>query len=306
MTSGSGQLGSKTVLQQSVHGQLVSRRLDELRHHPSYARNRLTVPAAQLSDLAEQGEEAFREPLVITRDRFVIDGYARLELARLQGRPSLLCIEFDLNETEGLQWLLRKSRQSTTLNAFTRILLALDLEPGLKEKARSNQRAGGRNKGSSKLTEANSLDVRSEVAHEAGVSAGNVTKVKQLLANVPPEILEALRSEEIRIHRAWKWSKAPLEEQREKLRCRRIEKGLKKTARMLVSRHRPEASQGTADLFSPTVVDLDNLVKHMSALEFSKIGPVTMALIEAPGKAIFLTKELFQALEAQQESLPLC
>jgi hypothetical protein len=69
--------------------------------------------------------------------------------------------------------------------------------------------------------------------------------------------------------------------------------GLKKTARILVSRHRPETSQGTPDPLSPIVVDLDNLVKHMSAPEFCKIGPVAMALIDAPGKAIFLTKKLF-------------
>jgi len=37
-----------------------------------------------------------------------------------------------------------------------RILLALELEPWFKEKARSNLRAGGQNKGSSKLTEAES------------------------------------------------------------------------------------------------------------------------------------------------------
>jgi len=287
-------------------GQFVTRRVDELLHHPSYVRNDLTFPVAQLSAFAEQGEEAFREPLTITRDHFVIDGYALLELARRQRRPTLLCIEFDLDEMEGLQRLLWKSRQSNVLNAFSRILLATDLQLGWQERARSNQRAGGQNKGPSKLTEAERLDVRCEVAHAAGVSVGNVTKVKQLIANVPPEILEALRSGEIRIHRAWKWSRAPLEEQREKLRCYRIERGLKKTARMLIAQHRPETSQGTTDSLSPTVVDLDNLVKHMSAPEFCKIGPVAMAVIDAPGQAIFLTEKLFQALKAQQASLPLC
>jgi hypothetical protein len=287
-------------------GPFITRRVDELLHHPSYVRNHLTLPVANLSAFAEQREDAFREPVVITRECFVIDGYALLELARRQRRPTLLCIEFDLDETEGLQWLLLKSRQSNALNAFSRILLAMDLQLGLQERARSNQRAGGQNKGSSKLTEAERLDVRCEVALVAGVSVGNVTKVKQLVASVRPEILDALRSGEIRIHRAWKWSKAPLEEQQEKLRRHRIESGLKKTARMLVSRHRPETSQGTADQLTPTVVDLENLVKQMSSPEFCKIGPVAMAVIEAPGQAIFLTKELFQALNSQQESLPLC
>jgi hypothetical protein len=95
-------------------------------------------------------------------------------------------------------------------------------------------------------------------------------------------------------------------EQRDKLRRYRIERGLKKTARMLVARHRPETSRGTTDSLSPTVVDLENLVKHMSGSQFCKIGPVAMAIIDAPGQAIFLTEKLFQALKAQQASLPLC
>jgi hypothetical protein len=66
-------------------------------------------------------------------------------------------------------------------NAFCRIFLALDLEPWLREKARLNQSAGGQNKGSSKLTEAQRVDVRSQIAAAAGVSVGNVTKVQQLI-----------------------------------------------------------------------------------------------------------------------------
>jgi len=161
-----------------IQRRLVTCRLDELRPHPSYVRHHLTVPAFQLSALTERGNLALLDPLVITRDRTILDGYALRELARQQGSPTLPCIELNLNEAEGLQWLLWKSRRSNGLNAFSRILLALDLEPGLKEKARSNQRAGGQNKGSSKLTEDKRLDVRSEVARAAGVSVGNVTKVR--------------------------------------------------------------------------------------------------------------------------------
>src|SRR5450759_906608 len=64
------------------HGRPVTCRLGELRPHPSYVRLRLTVPVSKLSALAEQGDLAFREPLAITRERIVIDGYAQLQLAR--------------------------------------------------------------------------------------------------------------------------------------------------------------------------------------------------------------------------------
>jgi hypothetical protein len=101
-------------------GQLVTCRLDELRPHPSYARNCLTVPASQLSALAERGDHAFLEPLVITQDHTILDGYARLELARLQGRATLPCIAYELAESEALHWLLQKHRRSNGLNDFSR------------------------------------------------------------------------------------------------------------------------------------------------------------------------------------------
>jgi hypothetical protein len=145
---------------------------------------------------------------MITQDRTILDGYGRLELARRRGRAALPCIAYELTESEALHWLLQKHRRSNGLNDFSRILLALELEPWFKEKARSNQRAGGQNKGSSKLTEAGRLDVRSEIAAAAGVSVGNVTKVKQLKVAATAEVLQALRSREISIHRAWGWSKA--------------------------------------------------------------------------------------------------
>jgi hypothetical protein len=178
-------------------GNLVTCSLDELHPHPSYDRHHLTVPASQLSAIADRGDLALLEPLVITRDRTILDGYARLELARLRGRATLPCIEYDLTESEALHWLLQKHRRSNGLNDFSRILLALDLEPWFKEKARSNQRAGGHNKGSSKLTEAERLDVRSEIAAAAGVSVGNLSKVKQLMMTAQPELLQPLRSREV-------------------------------------------------------------------------------------------------------------
>src|SRR4051794_22029741 len=76
--------------------QVLPLRVDELRPHLSYLRNQLSVSASQLSALAARGDCAFLEPLLINRNRVIIDGYARFELARRQGRDSILCIEYDL------------------------------------------------------------------------------------------------------------------------------------------------------------------------------------------------------------------
>lgn len=123
---------------------------------------------------------------------------------------------------------------------------------------------------------------------------GNVSKVKQLQVTAHPELLQALHSGEVSIHRAWRWSKAPPEKQREELRLYQSERGIKKTIRLLLSQH---GSKGL-----PTVPDLVNLAKQLSALE-ARVGPIRVAVVKAPGRTVFLTEELSQALGlgSQQE-----
>ena len=276
-----------------VHGRLVTCPVDELHPHPSYLRHHLTVPASKLSALAERGDLAFQEPLIITRERTILDGYARLELARLQGRLTLPCIEYELTEVDALRWLLQRHRRSAGLNDFIRILLALELEPLLKEMAHSNQRAGGQNKGSSKLTEAERLDVRSEIAAAAGVSVGNVSKVRQLITSAHSEVLQALRGGEIRIHRAWLWRNQSPAKQIEALRLYRSKKGVNKTIRNLILRHKPKSL--------PIVSDLANLVRLFCALNSGEFGPVSVMVVKARGKAIYVTEELAHALGSRKE-----
>jgi hypothetical protein len=126
----------------------------------------------------------------------------------------LRCIEHDLTETEALRCLLQKQRPSSGLNDFIRICLALDLEPFLREKAQANQQAGGQNKGSSNLTEADRVDVRSEIANLAGVGTGNVTKVKQLLATAQQPLLRSPDTATLtKVQRScaffWSWINTP-------------------------------------------------------------------------------------------------
>src|SRR2546425_4234960 len=71
-----------------AHGRIGAYRVNELHPHPSYERHNLAVSAAQLAALAAVGELAFRDPLLITRDRTIVDGYARWKLAQLKGRPT--------------------------------------------------------------------------------------------------------------------------------------------------------------------------------------------------------------------------
>ena len=91
---------------------------------------------------------------------------------------------------------------------------------------------------------------------------------------------------------------APPEEQQAAFRLFQSERGIKKTIRTLVSRHRSKSL--------PAVPDLGDLARQLSALDTSKFGPVSMAVIRAPGRVIFLTEEIYQALRSQEELTLTC
>ena len=92
------------------------------------------------------GEDAFLFPLIVTSDGIVIDGYARLEVARLQGRATVECIEYNISEEEALRRLLFCHRPSPGLPPFTRIAMARDLAKSFREKALQHQQAGGKSR----------------------------------------------------------------------------------------------------------------------------------------------------------------
>jgi len=187
--------------------QIAPWRVDQLRPHPSYARLGIKVPASRLNALLEMGEDAFLFPLIVTSKGIVIDGHARLEIARLQGRATVECIEYNISEEEALRRLLLCHRPSSGLSLFSRIAMARDLAKSFKGKALQHQHAGGKSKGSSKLTEAQKVEVRKELAAAAGVSVGTLSHALEVLKNGDQEIVRALCNGEIKIDRAWKWSK---------------------------------------------------------------------------------------------------
>jgi hypothetical protein len=264
----------------------------DLRPHPSYASHGLTVPACKLSALRERGDRAFAEPLTITRDRTIIDGYARWELAKELKRRILHCIEYELPEAEALQWLLQKQRRSNGLNAFSRIMLALDLEPALTEKAWLNQQTGGKHKGWSKLTKAEQVHVRSEIAKAAAVSVGNVTKVKQLKEMCAPEYIEALYNDEISIHWAWRLRNAELEDQLDALGNLRFAKGLLIEIRQRASRRRK------GEVSTPQ--SASEVISRLSDLGSDELATVGVAVLKSPGIGIFVTEALARMIGLEQ------
>lgn len=279
----------------SKPGRLITCRVDSLRPHPSYVRHHIAVPASQLSLLAEAGDLIFQEPIIITRGCTILDGYARWQLALQQGRPTLLCLEYDLPEAEALHWLLQKHRRSNGLNDFSRILLAQELEPFLREQARSNQQLGGQRKGSSNLTEADRLDVRSKIAAAAGVSTGNLSKARHLASAAHPQVQEALRSGEVSIHRASAWLRIP-KQQLDQLRLHQNLRGITRTIGSLQRPHRLPPGD--------SLLDLQRIGCALAAMAPDQREAVLVAEVKVPGKVLLLSPALLQTLTRQGELQP--
>jgi hypothetical protein len=176
-------------------------------------------------------------------------------------------------------------------------MLALELEPRFKDRALSNQQLGGQIKGSSILTKADRIDVRAQIATAAGVSVGNVSKVKSVITAALPEILEALRNGEITIHRAATWLRNP-KTQLDELRWFRNRRGIERDVSTLLSKH------GTQRAESAHRLDIHRVVNGMLAMVRCKAASVFVREVQIPGMALLLSSELVKALENQEE-LPL-
>jgi hypothetical protein len=268
---------------------LVMRPTNELCKHPAYTELQLSVSPAQFASIKLLGESAFKDPLLVTRQGVIIDGYARKEYADSLGLSTLLCVELDVTEEDAVRVILNKHRRSAGWNDYNRIRMASRLKGVVRGRARANQRAGGRFKGSSKLTEAN---VRKEIASAAGVCEGNVTKVDQL-CNADPEVLKALARNEIRIHTAWLWRELAWQEQRDRLRQHRL-RDLKRRVCTLVHKHRDR--MGT-EMKSLMPADLGHFIQGLSTLRLSDSAgseSIPILRIDAPGPVVFLTAELYE------------
>jgi hypothetical protein len=265
------------------------RSTNELRKHPAYAELQLSVSPAQSASIKRLGEAAFKDPLLVTHQGVIIDGYARKEYADSLGMSTLFCVELDVSEEEALRVILNKHRRSAGWNDYNRIRMASRLKEVVRRRARANQQAGGHFKGSSKLTEAS---VRKEIARAAGVSEGNVTKVDQI-CDEDPEVLRAVASGEISTHRAWLWRQMVWQQQRERLRQRRLRE-LKREVCILVRKHRARTE---AEMKSVMPAELGHLIQGLSTLRVNNSADsesIPILRIDAPGPIVFLTTELYE------------
>ena len=267
-------------------GHLVNRPVTSLRPLPRYLElRRPVVPRAEGSGALRL--HAMREPLLVTTNGTILDGHGRWQVAVRQRRSSLPCLEYDLTDEEALAFVVERHRTSSHLNDFCRIVLALPLEGYFKLRNPRMRATDGGNGRSSKLTNGDRTDVRADIARIAGVSAGNVTKVKQLLTSVIPEIQEHLRRREVSIHKAWQWHRMSPTRQRDALWEHLNRRAVRRTIGHLLAKHTSQGrpispgAQGSAVLRSLATHDLSG---------------IAFAVADIPGMAVVVTQQCYEEL----------
>ena len=266
---------------------MVHRPTATLRPHPVYQELCGPIVAIRVRRVAQQAGP-IGEPLVTTTDGTILDGHARWQVATERQQPTLPCIEHDVTEEEALQIVIRRHRTSEGLNDYGRIVLALGLEPYFRDRSDRPRPAPSGIKPSSNLTTVARRDVRKDIAGVAGVSTGNVTKVKQILDSVMPDVRQRLLRGEVSIHRAWQWRTLSVTGQRDALWEHLHHGAIKKTIARLVKAH--------ADGHMPVqAVDVAATVLHGLAM----YGPADLkvAVVDVPGRAVVVTRACYDELQ---------
>jgi hypothetical protein len=188
---------------------------EQLRLHPALEELGWAGEMDEFNDAASQKHEVVPEPILIAASRIILAGFGRWRAAVLGGRHEIHCVEYPLDEDEALHFIIRHHQPHSAWNAFTRVRLALKLEPYFQKKALDNMRTGGKYKGSANLPEAQHIEVRQEIARESRVGARTVSNVKMILQTAHSRLIEALQDGSLTINRAIHFCKLRRAEQLE-------------------------------------------------------------------------------------------
>lgn len=170
-------------------------------------------------DELEQLEEnilrdGVREPLVVW-DGLLIDGHNRLAICQKRRLPYEVIETSFSDRAQACIWIIKNQFGRRNLKQIVRIDLAEKLEEMISAKAKARQAHGKTAPGQAlppNFAEA-SIDTRAEVAKLAGVSPEQYRKGKQVLAQSPAPVVQAVRSGAVSIHSAHKALALPIEVQ---------------------------------------------------------------------------------------------
>lgn len=208
----------------------------QLRLHPAMEELGWKGLVDELNGAARLRGQSGPELIFITTSGTILAGFGRWQLALLEQRDQVHCIEYSLDENESLSYILAHHQPSRNWNAFVRIRLALTLTPYFQLKALNNMRIGGKHKGLANLPKADHIDVRQEIARVAGVGSRNVGHVKTILEKAAPRLIEALQNGRLTIHRAVQWCSLSRTQQLEQLTRYNVNRATSKVIRQTIAR----------------------------------------------------------------------
>ncbi len=274
-----------------LEGRPVKRSPEQLRLHPALEELGWLGLIDELNDAARLKNQSVPEPIFVTPNGTILAGFGSWQLALLECRQDIHCIEYPLSEDESLPFILTHHQPRRGWNAFVRIRVALTLTPHFQQRALDNMRAGGKYKGSADLPEAQHVDVRQEIAAAAGVGTRNVSNVKMILDRAHPRLKDALRDGRLTINRAVQFCKLPWAEQLEQFTLYVEERETNKVVRRSIAR--PKDTKTSLDV----VAVLDALRQQ----ETRQPGSVVVRVSRRQSSVILVGRDLLTATQSQKE-----
>ena len=177
--------------------------------HPAGSPDRISsIPAGTTEEYAGLEEsilnEGCRDAIVCWGD-VIVDGHNRYEICKKHDIPFRVTHKDFADRTEAMLWMIDTQRSRRNLSIPDSILLAQKKTELLKAIAKENQKKAGGDKKSEEYKNASvqldksdqnenkHIDVRSEIAKEAGVSTGTVARFEYVQKN-KPELVDEMRN----------------------------------------------------------------------------------------------------------------
>lgn len=140
--------------------------------------------------------EGCRDALVVWKG-LIADGHNRHEICTRLNIPFKTTEIAFKDRGEVIEWIIRNQFGRRNITAAVRAMLALQLEPIIKERAKENLKRSGEEfgKGSPNWADPiNPTDTRTEVAKLAGVGHNTIDRVKRIVNDGTPEQVDRVKT----------------------------------------------------------------------------------------------------------------
>ena len=155
-------------------------------------------------------KDGFKGSPIIVWGDIIIDGHNRYEICQKHGIPyEIKELSFD-NKEEVIQWMVRAQLGRRNLTPLQRIKLVETYRPIYEKQAKDNKSANGGNKKAESEKSptpkkpTKKIDVREELASDAGVSTNTYSKGKKILDSGNEELIRQVETGEKSINKAFK------------------------------------------------------------------------------------------------------